>query len=145
MKKFLIVLAIAAATTIGFIQSGALPQYEAPAPALNNDQALADAFENRSSNLQIHGQGIVIKTLADDLDGSRHQRFIIELDSGQTLLIAHNIDLAPRLDALNEGDEASFQGEYGWTSQGGVIHWTHLDPDGRHPNGWIKHRGRMYQ
>lgn len=56
----------------------------------------------------------MIRVLADDLDGSRHQRFIVELSSGQTLLISHNIDVAPRIDGLNVGDSVRFNGEYVW-------------------------------
>jgi len=145
IRKLLLGLALAIATSVAFIQSGVLPLYEATATGTHRDQALADAFENRGSNLQIEGQGIVARVLSDDHDGSRHQRFIIELDSGQTLLVAHNIDLAPRIESLREGDEVAFYGEYEWTSQGGVIHWTHHDPDGHHPDGWIKHRGETYQ
>ncbi|MBA2492675.1 MAG: DUF3465 domain-containing protein [Gammaproteobacteria bacterium] len=145
MKKFLLVVAIAAATTVGFLQSGVLPQYEAVAPASNSDQAFADALENHSSGLQIEGHGIVTRILSDDLDGSRHQRFIVELGSGQSLLVVHNIDLAPRVAALKEGDEVTFYGEYEWTSQGGLIHWTHHDPDASHADGWIEHDGETYQ
>jgi hypothetical protein len=86
-----------------------------------------------------------VKILKDDLEGSRHQRFLLELGSGQTLLISHNIDLAPRIEGLARGDSVQFFGEYEWNSKGGVIHWTHHDPGGRHVAGWIKHRGRVYQ
>jgi hypothetical protein len=110
-----------------------------------SEQILEDAFENQRSNLQVEGQGIVTRILTDDLDGSRHQRFIIRLNSGQTLLIAHNIDLAPRINALQEGDTVIFYGEYEWNPEGGVIHWTHHDPDGLHVDGWLKHNGQMYQ
>jgi hypothetical protein len=86
-----------------------------------------------------------VRILPDDNDGSRHQRFILELDSGQALLIAHNIDLAPRINDLDKGDTVAFYGEYEWNSKGGVIHWTHNDPNYRHIDGWLKHRGRTYQ
>lgn len=79
------------------------------------------------------------------IDGSQHQRFIVELSSGQTLLIAHNIDIAPRINSLQVGDSVRFYGEYEWNPQGGIIHWTHHDPNGYHVGGWIKHNGRTYQ
>lgn len=113
--------------------------------AQGSDPILARAFENRQSNLQIGGQGTVSKILPDDLDGSRHQRFLIRLDSGQTLLVAHNIDLAPRIDSLKKGDSVEFYGEYEWNAKGGVIHWTHHDPAGRHADGWIRHGGKTYR
>ncbi|MBA2590746.1 MAG: DUF3465 domain-containing protein, partial [Gammaproteobacteria bacterium] len=67
------------------------------------------------------------------------------LSSGQTILIAHNIDLAPRVSSLNEGDVVSFSGEYEWNPKGGVVHWTHRDSDGRHSAGWIKHDRQAFQ
>ena len=94
---------------------------------------------------QVRGNGMVVRILADDNDGDRHQRFILELGSGRTLLIAHNIDLAPRIASLNTGDTVAFYGEYETNPQGGVIHWTHHDPKGRHVAGWLEHRGRRYQ
>jgi hypothetical protein len=111
----------------------------------SSDQALRRAFEQHTSNLQVEGQGAVKRILPDDNDGSRHQRFILELSSGQTLLIAHNIDVAPRILGLREGDEVAFRGEYEWNSQGGVIHWTHHDPEGRRPGGWLEHKGMKYE
>lgn len=102
-------------------------------------------FEQRRSDVQVRGVGTVSTTLSDDDEGSRHQRFILELASGHTLLIAHNIDLAPRIDSLRKGDRVEFYGEYEWNEKGGVIHWTHHDPQGRHVGGWLKHQGRVYQ
>jgi len=111
----------------------------------SSDQLLREAFENRRNSFQVEGQGTVISILQDDLEGSRHQRFIIRLDSGQTLLVAHNIDLAPRINSLQVGDSVMFYGEYEYKPEGGVIHWTHHDPDGSHVGGWLKHNGRTYQ
>lgn len=110
-----------------------------------SDAIIAEAFANRISDLQVAGSGTVIKLLPDDDDGRRHQRFIIELATGQTLLVAHNIDLAPRIDSIRVGDAVQFNGEYEWNAKGGVIHWTHQDPDGSHTAGWLKHQGRTYQ
>ena len=111
----------------------------------SSEKLLQEAFKEQKNDLQVEGQGKVIKLLSDDLDGSKHQRFIIELSSGQTLLVAHNIDLAPRIKALQVGDSVTFYGEYEWNPEGGVIHWTHHDPAGEHVGGWIKHDGKLYQ
>jgi hypothetical protein len=110
-----------------------------------SDEVLARAFEQQTSNVQVEGQGVVRRVLSDDNDGSRHQRFIVALGSGQTLLISHNIDLARRVAGLREGDTVSFGGEYEWNPEGGVIHWTHRDPTKRHPAGWIRHNGELYE
>ncbi|MGZ8238279.1 MAG: DUF3465 domain-containing protein [Methylobacter sp.] len=103
------------------------------------------AFSIQESNSQISGQGVVTRLLADDNKGSRHQKFIIMLPSGQTLLIAHNIDLAPRINSLRVGDSIQFYGEYEWNERGGVVHWTHQDLSGAHQAGWLQHEGKRYQ
>jgi cold shock CspA family protein len=106
---------------------------------------LNDAFQRRISNFQIEGEGIVSKVLPDDTEGGRHQKFIVALNSGQSILIAHNISLAKRIDSLKEGDSVAFNGEYVWNAIGRVIHWTHRDHQGSHVAGWLKHKGQLYQ
>lgn len=110
-----------------------------------DDDSIGRAFASRANNIQVEGAGTVIRLLSDDLDGPRHQRFIIQLPSEQTLLISHNIDIAPRIAGLEVGDSVRFNGEYVWNEKGGVIHWTHHDPRGRHVAGWVIHNGRTYK
>ena len=109
------------------------------------DALIVQAFHSQQGNLAVESEGTVVKIMADDREGSRHQRFLIRLANGHTLLVAHNIDLAPRVDDLQAGDIIAFKGVYKWNSKGGVIHWTHRDPAGRHPGGWLTHKGRIYQ
>lgn len=111
----------------------------------NSDAAIANAVKNRQSDLMVQSKGRVIKVLPDDNEGSRHQKFILKLANNLTILIAHNIDLAPRIKGIQEGDQVEFAGEYEWTERGGVVHWTHKDPDGRHKGGWLKHDGVTYE
>lgn len=106
---------------------------------------IAQAFQNQKSNVQVQSQGRVVAVLKDDNDGSRHQKFILALPNNMTVLVAHNIDLAPRIDRLQKGDTVSFNGEYEYSEKGGVIHWTHRDPQQRHVDGWLKHQGKIYQ
>ncbi|WP_180162939.1 MULTISPECIES: DUF3465 domain-containing protein [unclassified Acinetobacter] len=127
------------------------PQIEPvqPADAQQKGQSaediIAHAFKNKLSNVQVEGAGQVKAVLRDDNEGSRHQKFILTLNNGQTLLVAHNIDLAPRIDDLQKGDTVQFYGEYEYSDKGGVMHWTHHDPNGRHQDGWLKHQGKTYQ
>lgn len=109
------------------------------------EQDIASAYASKTSDVQVMGSGEVVRILADDNVGSRHQRFIVKLATTQTILISHNIDLAPRINSLNVGDRVEFYGEYEWNEKGGVVHWTHHDPSGRHADGWLKHNARKYQ
>ena len=123
---------------------------ERPAPApdggANSDvgTSVAEAFRSRRSNVEVEARGRVVRVLPDDREGSPHERFLVRVDGGATVLVAHNLDLAPRV-PLTAGDAIELRGEYEWNPKGGVIHWTHRDPDGRHGAGWIRHRGRLYQ
>jgi hypothetical protein len=116
----------------------------APAPGAG-DAALAKAFDDRASDLEVEGDGTVARLLPDDEEGGRHQRFILRLASGQTLLVAHNIDVAPRVEGLEVGETIAFRGVYEWSSEGGTIHWTHHDPSGDHASGWLRHSGRVFE
>ncbi len=111
----------------------------------SSDSAAARAFEQHRSGVELSGQGVVTKVLPDDVSGGRHQRFILRLASGQTLLVAHNIDIAPGLPSLAAGADVAFKGVYEWTSQGGTVHWTHHDPSGTHTTGWLKYNGSTYR
>lgn len=135
----------AAATMDGVLSSFGLHRLVVNQPSDTGDRQLQTAFERQQSNLQVKAYGTVDRLLPDDREGSQHQRFIVRMPSGLTILIAHNIDLAPRVQSIRKGDSIRFFGEYEWTSQGGVVHWTHADPNGHHVDGWIEHRGKRYQ
>ena len=110
-----------------------------------NNSALIEAFKNKKSDIFVEGSGVVKKLLVDDKKGSRHQKFLVSISREQTLLFAHNIDLAPRVENLQIGDAVSFKGEYVYNPKGGVMHWTHKDPQGQKVGGWIQHNGQKYE
>ena len=143
MKRILPVLIVVAAAYL-YQEFGSPPVRGIPerTPAVAVTPETGSAYRDGQ---QVSGSGTVVRILADDNDGSRHQRFILRLASGRTLLIAHNIDLAPRINGIREGDTVEFYGEFASNSRGGVIHWTHHDPQGRHPDGWLRHRGQTYK
>lgn len=147
MRKLVLIAVVLAAVYFGGVESGFIPSQQQHTETSTGgvDRVLTAAFENRQSDIQVRGSGRVSRVLADDNKGSRHQRFIVQLASGQTVLVAHNIDLAERVASIKAGDVVEFNGEYEWNERGGVIHWTHHDPQGIHEAGWIKHRGHTYQ
>ncbi|MFV5263765.1 DUF3465 domain-containing protein [Acinetobacter courvalinii] len=113
--------------------------------SVDDQHKIMQAYQEQRSNVQVQAQGVVKAILPDDNDGSRHQKMILKLDNGLTVLIAHNIDLAPRIEGLKKGDVVEFYGEYEYSQKGGVIHWTHHDPRGKHMDGWLKYQGKIYQ
>lgn len=137
-------------TVVLTVSSGSAGDTDEKAPqstgALSaSDRAAMRAYQDHLSGIALSGVGSVADVLADDTEGGRHQRFILRLESGQTLLVAHNIDIAPRLPSLAPGDRVVFSGVYEWNDKGGTVHWTHDDPDGSHPGGWLKFNGSTYR
>lgn len=154
MKKNLGVLAVLSAmAAFAYFNHPASGRADSVAPVAAEQQlaptrigsSVGEAWEQRRSDVQVLDEGTVRRLLADDTNGSRHQRFILAMPSGQTVLVAHNIDLAPRIDTLAVGDTVAFYGEYEWNEKGGVVHWTHRDHRGSHPHGWLRHKGKTYQ
>ncbi len=112
------------------------------------NNVIVNAYKQGKSDTQVKGCAVVIKVLPDDTKGHKHQKMIVKLTDvspKRTVLIAHNIDLAPRVKDLKKGDKISFYGEYEYNDRGGVVHWTHHDPAGRHQDGWIEKNGKRYQ
>jgi len=110
----------------------------------NENASLIEAFQHKKSNLFVEGRGVIKKLLPDDNKGSRHQKFLVTISDAQTLLFAHNIDLAKAV-PIAVGDTVQFRGEYVYNPKGGVVHWTHHDPKAKIEGGWIKHNGQIYQ
>lgn len=115
----------------------------APPGTSASDSGLLAAFHARRSNVEVTAAGRVTRVLPDDRTGSPHQRFLLQVDEGPSVLVAHNLALAPKV-PLVRGDSIELRGEYEWNERGGVIHWTHRDPGGRHAPGWIRSHGRQY-
>jgi len=141
-RRTLIFIVIIAAVALG----RSLDQLgNTPASDSSNDIGLLEqAYQQQRSDLWLTIQARVIRRLADDNKGDRHQRFIIDPGTNFTILVAHNIDIAPPV-PLQAGDLITLRGEYEWNAKGGVLHWTHHDPGNRRQGGWIEHNNKRYQ
>lgn len=129
-------LVLALAAVFGQFWPVSAPEPAAPG-ASTDETTIARLFAEHRSGELVEVEGVVERILPDDRAGSPHQRFVVRLANGMTLLVAHNIALAARVD-VEPGDPVRLRGEYAWNPQGGVIHWTHPDPNGTHPPGWIR-------
>jgi len=113
-------------------------------PKTKTRAPVSDPYKKSDDGSWIEVTGFVRRLLSDDNDGSRHQRFIIEIIGRRTLLIAHNIDLAERV-PVGMGDRVHVRGMYGWNELGGLVHWTHRDPHGVEDGGYVRYRTRMFE
>ncbi len=124
------------------------PEGQTGQPVSDTGGALRSAIASRRSGVMVTLSADVVKVLPDDNEGSRHQRLLLRLGEPvgevETVLIAHNIDLAERV-PCEEGDRLLVRGQYEWNDRGGVIHWTHHDPGNRREGGWIEHTGVRYE
>jgi hypothetical protein len=151
MKKlFLICLTIFFALSIAACRAPNNPQQlestNVSSSATGMDAgAIVEAYGAHRNVPQVQGGGIVVKVLKDDTKGLQHQKFLLKVSDNITILIAHNIDLAPRVEDIHEGDTVGFKGEYIYTPKGGTVHWTHKDPRGNHAAGWLEHNGKKYE
>jgi hypothetical protein len=89
--------------------------------------------------------GSVTALLPDEVGSSGvHERFIVQLQPGFTVLVVDNVSIATRA-PVSVGEPVTVHGEYVWNAEGGLIHFTHHDPQGTHEGGWIKAGGQTYQ
>lgn len=114
------------------------------APSVPSFLSIAQANTEGLNNVPVMDRGEVIRILPDDRHNIRHQRFIVRTAEGSTVLIVHNIDVAPRIEDLKPGDQVIFKGEFVHNQQGGLVHWTHCgtEPQCR---GWLEYKGKHYQ
>lgn len=104
-----------------------------------------ELFRWGKSNIWVTTKGKVVEILKDDLEGKRHQRFIVETRDGLTLLILRNLDPYGRV-PVRIGDSVVVHGEYEWNDKGGIVHKVHGEPNGLEGEGWIfiERTGKRY-
>ncbi len=115
-----------------------------PTANADDDRQIRQAQEAHMINAEVTGKAVVLKLLPDDRQGLQHQKFLLQLSNGTTILVAHDISYAPKVPIV-PGDQITIHGSYIWNSKGGLIHWTHHSDSPRHEGGWIQFQGQYYQ
>lgn len=111
-----------------------------------NDAALCAAYSDGRSGVEVVADGKVTRVFGI-VQGrvSPHEGFLFRLASGCSVVVRveANTDFTGPI-PLTVGERVAVKGEYEYYPRGGVIHWTHRDPRGRHENGYIEAGGHSY-
>lgn len=111
-----------------------------------DDRVLCDAYSAGRSHVEVVADGTVTRVLGVQQGRvSPHEGFLFRPASGCTITIRveANTDFTGPI-PIAPGDRVTVKGEYEYYPLGGVIHWTHRDPRGRHEGGYIETGGKLY-
>lgn len=105
------------------------------------EQVLDQVMHSKANRPQVFVKGTVIKMLPEDKVGLPHQKYIMSAFSGIKLQVVSNLDFG-RIPVV-VGSVVEVCGEY-LNAEGGMVHWTHFDPHGGHPDGYTLLNGKLY-
>jgi hypothetical protein len=111
-----------------------------------NDGAVCTAYQAGRSHVEVVADGTVTRLLGTHAGiESPHEGFLFRLGSGCSLIVRveSNVDFTGSF-PLDRGEHVVVKGEYEYYPRGGVIHWTHRDPRGRHEGGYVQVDGKIY-
>ena len=120
-----------------------------PAGGDASNGQIYDAWRAGRSGVEVQATGSVARVLGKRTGPSGpHEGFLLHLTGagghGLTVRVESNLDIIGTLPVV-DGEPATVRGEYEYDQRGGVIHWTHHDPMGRHANGFVEIGGRRYE
>jgi hypothetical protein len=111
-----------------------------------NDAAVCAAYTAERSHVEVIADGTITRILGVQAGRvSPHEGFLVRLAAGCSLVVRveANTDFTGPI-PLARGERVTVKGEYEYYPLGGVIHWTHRDPRGRHEGGYIEAAGSTY-
>lgn len=143
--KIKLLLAIFLLTLTAPLSSCSSQDLSQLAPEIMEKQGeVLQAQESHARRKELTLVAPVYKLLPDDTRGIPHERFLLRLANGSSVLVAHDTARAARV-PVSPGDVVTIHGEYIWNDKGGVIHWTHHSDTPHHPGGWIILNGQKYE
>jgi hypothetical protein len=114
-----------------------------------NNGAVYEAWRTGRSNVEVTAEGSIASMLGTVTGPSgAHEGFSLHLRGasghGLTVRVEDNVDLTGRV-PLSAGEDVEVRGEYVYDANGGIIHYTHRDPSGRHAAGFVRAGDALYQ
>ena len=115
----------------------------------SDNGAVYDAWRAGRSHIEVIANGSVARMLGTHRGRSgNHEGFLLHLSGsagrGLTVRVEDNVDLTGPI-PLSEGQDVVVRGEYIFDERGGIVHYTHRDPRGRHISGYVLVDGKFYQ
>lgn len=110
--------------------------------------AVYDAWQNGRSRLEVTATGKITRLFGIRAGPSGlHEGFLVRLSGaaghGLTVRVEDNVDITGLI-PLSAGENVEVRGEYIYDESGGLIHFTHHDPRGRHAGGYVRVRDKVY-
>lgn len=113
-------------------------------PFAVDDGQIIQAQSQQARKVELTVTAPIKKLLREEDYREPHQRFLLILSNGTTVLVANDLKygtFAP----VQEGNVVRIHGEYIWNEKGGVLHWTHKSDEPNHESGYIDFNGMRYQ
>jgi hypothetical protein len=120
----------------------------APVGGDSANGAVYQAWAAHRSRVEVTATGSVARVLGTRLGPSgRHEGFLVHLRGaaghGLTVRVEANVDITGPI-PLSAGNDVEVRGEYIYDERGGLIHFTHHDPRGTHPGGYVRVGSLVY-
>lgn len=132
------------ALLLGLVLTGCV----SPPVANEGNSVVYDAWRAQRSHVEVTASGVIARDLGTRSGVSAaHEGFLLHLAGasgrGLTVRVEANVDFTGAM-PIAAGEPVVVRGEYEFDPRGGVIHWTHRDPRGRHPDGFIQIQNKRY-
>jgi hypothetical protein len=116
-------------------------------PEKPDNAFVCQSFSSQASKQEVLAEGRIAYVLGTSNGPSgEHEGFLLKLSGDCDLLVRveTNVDITGPV-PLRAGETVTVKGEYEFEPTGGVVHWTHHDPAGRHIGGYVLAAGKLYQ
>jgi hypothetical protein len=115
-------------------------------PEQPDNASICNDYGSQATNQEVIAHGRVGEILGTRPGRSgSHEGFLLKLDGDcdLTLKVETNVSITGPV-PIHRGEIVIVKGEYVYDPLGGILHWTHHDPEGRHVAGYVVSDGKTY-